>query len=286
MSNRICGTERNSRAGQPQGELEQRLEPRRAHRIGRLEQRQGDHGAEEALDHALEELGKTDHRLARPDQPHDLRLGAADVEHEGGGGGHGEDGGQREHRSHGETHHLEEPLPAGEAFHPLRAALHFLRLGQRGELRGERPRRLGGGRALGGRHLERGGERIARQVIDHVSLGSERLSQGAQSLRLPDIAHPLHALQVLHATGEIGEGVRRRLVLEKTTTFTRSRHCPTARPRFNDRSQNPPSAVSDSVMSRMALMPTRPARRRSTKASLTMKLSMEGDFALRLILRP
>ena len=37
-------------------------------------------------------------------------------------------------------------------------------------------------------------------------------------------------------------------------TFTRSRHWSMARPRLSESSQNPPSAVSDSAMSRIALI--------------------------------
>ena len=48
---------------------------------------------------------------------------------------------------------------------------------------------------------------------------------------------------------------------------TRSRHRATARSRFTESSQNPPSAASDSVISTIALTATRPARRRSRTAS-------------------
>src|SRR5206468_10653502 len=48
---------------------------------------------------------------------------------------------------------------------------------------------------------------------------------------------------------------------------TRSRHRATARSRFTESSQNPPSAASDSVISTIALTATRPARRRSRSAS-------------------
>src|SRR5712691_3377816 len=65
-----------------------------------------------------------------------------------------------------------------------------------------------------------------------------------------------------------------------TTTRTRSRHWLTARPRLSERSQKPPRAVRERVMSRMALTPTRPARRKSTSASLTMKLSTGLAFVL------
>src|SRR5438034_1310292 len=50
-------------------------------------------------------------------------------------------------------------------------------------------------------------------------------------------------------------------------TRTRSRHRATARSRFSESSQNPPSAASDSVISTTALTATRPARRRSRTAS-------------------
>ncbi len=65
-------------------------------------------------------------------------------------------------------------------------------------------------------------------------------------------------------------------------TRTRSPHWSMARPRLSERSQKPPSAVSESAMSRIALIPTRPARRRSRIASLKMKLSMGADRAHRL----
>src|SRR5437764_283798 len=48
---------------------------------------------------------------------------------------------------------------------------------------------------------------------------------------------------------------------------TRSRHRATARSRFAESSQNPPSAASDRVISTIALTATRPARRRSRSAS-------------------
>src|SRR5262245_59271135 len=44
-----------------------------------------------------------------------------------------------------------------------------------------------------------------------------------------------------------------------------------ARPRFSDRSQNPPRAASESAMRITALTPTRPARRRSLTVSPRMK---------------
>src|SRR5207245_138381 len=50
-------------------------------------------------------------------------------------------------------------------------------------------------------------------------------------------------------------------------TRTRSRHRATARSRFSESSQNPPSTASDSVISTTALTATRPARRRSRTAS-------------------
>src|SRR5438093_430968 len=50
-------------------------------------------------------------------------------------------------------------------------------------------------------------------------------------------------------------------------TRTRSRHRATARSRFSESSQTPPSAASDSVISTTALTATRPARRRSRTAS-------------------
>src|SRR5260370_38245021 len=57
-------------------------------------------------------------------------------------------------------------------------------------------------------------------------------------------------------------------------TGTRSPNWSMGRGRLSERSQNPPSAVGESAMSRIALIPTRPARRRSRMASLKMKLSM------------
>ncbi len=65
-------------------------------------------------------------------------------------------------------------------------------------------------------------------------------------------------------------------------TRTRSPHWSMARPRLSERSQKPPSAVSESAMSRIALIPTRPARRRSRIASLKMKLSMAAHRAGRV----
>src|SRR5215510_10830912 len=53
-----------------------------------------------------------------------------------------------------------------------------------------------------------------------------------------------------------------------------------ARPRLSESSQKPPRAVSDSAIRRMALTPTRPARRRSRIASLKMKLSMRAGSSL------
>src|SRR3990167_7479220 len=52
---------------------------------------------------------------------------------------------------------------------------------------------------------------------------------------------------------------------------TRSRQRPAARSRFADTSQKPPSAASESVIRRIALTATRPARRRSRSASPTRK---------------
>src|SRR5687768_12267663 len=52
---------------------------------------------------------------------------------------------------------------------------------------------------------------------------------------------------------------------------TRSRQRVTASPKFDDSSQKPPTAASESVMSRMALTATRPARRRSRSASPNRK---------------
>src|SRR5262245_61130368 len=53
-----------------------------------------------------------------------------------------------------------------------------------------------------------------------------------------------------------------------------------ARPRLSESSQKPPSAVSDSAMRRIALTPTRPARRRSRIASLKMNPSTGSALVL------
>src|SRR3990172_4816591 len=55
---------------------------------------------------------------------------------------------------------------------------------------------------------------------------------------------------------------------------TRSRQLATARSRFDETSQNPPSAASESAISTIALTATRPARRRSRSASPIRKPSM------------
>src|SRR5206468_1528541 len=49
-----------------------------------------------------------------------------------------------------------------------------------------------------------------------------------------------------------------------------------ARPRLSDKSQNPPSTARESAMSRTALTPIRPIRRRSRAASARMKPSTTG----------
>src|SRR5581483_9258769 len=63
-------------------------------------------------------------------------------------------------------------------------------------------------------------------------------------------------------------------------TRTRSPQSAMARPRFTESSQNPPSAVSESAISRIALTPRRPARRRSRIASLKMKLTTRSALVL------
>src|SRR5438552_10875280 len=55
---------------------------------------------------------------------------------------------------------------------------------------------------------------------------------------------------------------------------TLSRHCATAAPRFEESTQDAPRATRENVISTTALTATRPARRRSRSASLSMKRSM------------
>src|SRR2546430_11973912 len=61
---------------------------------------------------------------------------------------------------------------------------------------------------------------------------------------------------------------------------TRSRQRATARSRLDDTSQKPPSAASESVISTMALTATRPALRRSRRASPTRKPTTRSALVL------
>ena len=149
-SRSICGRERKTARPSPRVSVSSGSSARREERVGDLERAEREHGAQEPLRHPLEQERQPDHRLGGADQPHDLHLVAPRVEHERGGGGDGEDGRQREHRAHAEPGELEQPLPLGEALHPLRPALHLLHLAQRGEPLHERARALRGGRSLVG----------------------------------------------------------------------------------------------------------------------------------------
>jgi len=136
------------------------------------------------------------------------------VQHQGRRGGHGEDRGDREHRADHEAHPLEQASELLEPVHPLTAALHFLHFRQRHQAADQGPRALRRRDGRVGRHLDRGGQRIARELLGHVGLAAQRALEHAQGLGLGDVAHPLDATHRLDALQEIVELGGRRLVLQ------------------------------------------------------------------------
>jgi len=209
----VCGRRNVSRSS-PSGLADERLEPRPGDRVEGDEHPDRHHGADETLQHALQQERRPDDQLRRAHQAHDLELLAPCVQHERGGRRHGEDRGEREHGAHPEADDVEQALAAREPLDPVDAAADLVGLGQRGQRRDQRAGGVGRGALRGGRHLERRGQRIRRQLLGHAGVLAEHLLEGAERLGLAHVAHGPHAghpLDPLHQRLEVG---RRRLALE------------------------------------------------------------------------
>jgi len=178
------------------------------------EREQRQQGAEQPLDQALQQQRQADGRLRSADQPHDLRLVAPRVEHEGRRGRHGEDRGERQRGADTQADGGQQALPVRQPLHPLRAARDLVGLGQRRQALDERAGAVGRGPGGGRRHLNRGGERVARELIGDAGVLAEHALERGQGLGLGDIA----------GAGDVGERAdplherrhlgRRRLPLE------------------------------------------------------------------------
>ena len=111
----------------------------------------------------------------------------------------------RQHRADHEADALEQAAELREPVHPLAAALHFLHLRQRDETAHQRAGALRRRDGRVGRHLDGGGQRIARELLRDVGLAAQRALQRAQGLGLGDVAQPLDAAHRLDALQELVE---------------------------------------------------------------------------------
>ena len=100
-------------------------------------------------------------------------------------------------------HELKQPLELGQSLDPLSAPLHVLHLGQGGQPPDQLARALGRGSVGVGTHLDRGGQRISRQLIGDVGLPAERALERLQCLVLGHVAHPLDPADRLDPAQEL-----------------------------------------------------------------------------------